>query len=86
MYLMQREQGTQNEVASAQFRDSVFLHSVAGHIPDLYNKLYGEEQLNDQIEWIVPENMDELKEMKSMLASAGIAMDFSEVEGRIQSP
>lgn len=75
---MYRETKLEDEKAAAQFRDSVFLHSVAGHIPGFYNKVFDDEPTGEVtteptqegINWLIPESpeefaswMDELREL-----------------------
>lgn len=64
---MYRETKITNDLSASAFRDAVFLHSVAGHIPGFYNELYeGEDDPSVQpvkdensINWLIPESREE---------------------------
>jgi hypothetical protein len=82
---MRREAELKQDEASYRFQDNMFLHSIAGHSPGLYNELFGEDTTVDEIdEWEVPDSLDDLRRMQQDLAEVGVAMDFSGVRPDIQ--
>lgn len=69
---MSREAEDRDEAAAVKFRDDVYLHSVAGHLPGLHTQLYERQQENEGLDWLVPESEEDVRLMMQELATVGV--------------
>lgn len=67
---MQQEGELAEEIQAGQFRDQMFLHSVATQNPKLYFELYDEPDVPE--EWEVPQSPEDLQRMLAELAQVGV--------------
>jgi len=78
---MKRETDTLNEKEREQeeqaFKNLVYGHSVAGHLPNLYFKIFSEDEPTlspeeeDELEWTRPENENDVEAMMAELRNTG---------------
>lgn len=69
---MKCEAEDREEAVAVKFRDDVYLHSIAGHIPGLYQKLYERpEYQGDDFQWEVPQSEEDVQRMMMELAAVG---------------
>jgi 2-keto-3-deoxy-galactonokinase len=75
-YLMGQEIQQEDTEKAAQTRDAIFLHSVAGHIPGLYQQLYNEEGFakidESKLEFDTFESVSDVHSALSELRELGI--------------
>lgn len=70
---MKKEGELDDEMLAGQFRDQVFLHSIANQNPRLYFELYEDPDVPE--EWEVPESPEDLQRMMAELASVGVNLN-----------
>jgi hypothetical protein len=78
---MKRETDVLNDKERFQeeqaFKNLVYGHSVAGHLPNLYFKLFSEgestltPEQEEELEWTRPENENDVEAMMSELRNTG---------------
>lgn len=67
---MKQEGELAEEIQAGQFRDQMFLHSIATQNPKLYFELYDEPDAPE--EWEVPQSPEDLQRMMAELAQVGV--------------
>lgn len=69
---MKCEAEDREEDVAVAFRDDVYLHSVAGHVPGLYQNLYDRpEHQGDDFQWEIPQSEEDVQRMMRELAEVG---------------
>lgn len=70
---MRQEGELADEIRAGEFRDAMFLHSVANQNPKLYFELYEDPDVPE--EWEIPQSPEDLQAMMAELASVGVSLN-----------
>lgn len=76
---MKKEFEQDDELLAGQFRDQVFLHSIANQNPKLYFELYEDPDVPE--EWEIPDSPEDLQAMMAELAAVGVNLN-----ARVEAP
>jgi hypothetical protein len=67
MHLMRAEAEERLEEVEAVFTNDLFLHR-----PEIYDSMYSQEAIEDEVEFITPDAGEEFKEMLNEMRAAGL--------------